>query len=228
MIPRRFDYVAPTSLDEALAEMSATPDARVLAGGMSLVPMMKLRVLSPPRVVDIAHIASLREIVTQENSIEFGAGVRQFEVAEHEVLAQRGSALAEASSWTGDPQVRNRGTLCGSLAHADPSADQPAAVLALGGTVELRSISGSRVVAADRFFVDAFQTAMVPGEILTAVTIPLAKPGEGSAYEKVGRRGGQRGWRDDGKVRLRGRPHSLDRTDRRRDKLTEPHGRRHR
>ena len=194
MYPRPFEYSRPVTLDEAIADLAAAPGARVLAGGMSLIPMMKLKVLAPPAVVDIGRVAELGVLKESDNQIEVGPVVRQHEIAANRTLARRATALAEAAAWTGDPQVRNRGTLCGSLAHADPSADQPAAVLALAGTLEARGVAVTRTIAAVDFFVDAFATALEADEILAGVTIPLSSPGEGSAYRKVGRRGGHSGF----------------------------------
>ena len=194
MIPRSFDYASPRTLDDAIDHLAEVPGARVLAGGMSLIPMMKLRVLSPSCVIDIARIEDLRQIEVGDGFVRIGANVRQVEVAGDVELARRATALAEAASWTGDPQVRNRGTLCGSIAHADPSADQPAAALALGATMHLESRRGRREVSAGEFFMDAFETAMDTDEILTSVTVPLTAAGEGSAYQKLGRRGGRAGF----------------------------------
>lgn len=194
MFPRPFEYASPASLDEALAHLASVPGSRVLAGGMSLLPMMKLRVVGPPMLVDIAAIPGLGDVAVGDEGAAIGPNASQRDVACHPVLNGRATALAEAASWTGDPQVRNRGTLCGSLAHADPSADQPAAMLVLGGVLELRSSRGDRTMPIDDFFRDAFTTAMEPDEMLTSVTVPLATKSEGSAYQKLGRRGGRSGF----------------------------------
>lgn len=185
MYPRSFDYVAPTSLDEACSALSGAGMAKVMAGGMSLIPLMKLRLLSPDLVVDISRIAGLDEIADKGDHISIGALVRHHQTAGSSMVP---AALCQAASWTGDVQVRNRGTTCGSVAHADLAADQPAAVLALGGTMVARTGSGTREIAADDFFVDTLTSALEPGEILTEIR--LAKKGGGSAYEKLGRRGG--------------------------------------
>ena len=194
MYPRLFDYTAPGTLDQATADLAANPGAKVLAGGMSLIPMMKLRVFSPPTIVDIGRVAGLESITEQGGRVEVGALVRQYQVAVSQPLVHRATALAEAAAWTGDVQVRNRGTLCGSLAHADASADQPAAVLALSGMMVAHSSRGTRTIPAADFFVDAFTTALDEDEILTGASLPLGLPGEGSAYRKVGRRGGHDGF----------------------------------
>jgi carbon-monoxide dehydrogenase medium subunit len=161
---------------------------------MSLIPMMKLRLLSPPVVVDIGRVPGLGGIATDADEHEIGALVRHRDVAASQRLAVEATALAEAASWTGDVQVRNRGTLCGALAHADSAADQTAAVLALGGTLVAESSAGSRTIAAEGFFVDAFTSALGEDEILVAVRVPRAGPGEGSSYRKLGGRGGTDGF----------------------------------
>ena len=190
MYPRQFDYVAPSSLDEALAALDANPGAKVLAGGMSLLPMMKMRLLSPDMVVDIGRIGGLGDITDNGDSISIGALVTHAEVADSSLIGDHGAALATAASWTGDRQVRNRGTCCGSMAHADVAADQPVAALALGATMVAASSSGTREIAAADFFVDTLMSALEPGEILTEMRIPKVGAGTGSAYDKLGRRGG--------------------------------------
>ena len=190
MYPRKFDYVAPSDLDEALAALDANPGAKVLAGGMSLLPMMKLRLLSPEMVVDIGRIDGLGDIADNGDSISIGALVTHAEVAASDLIGNHGSALATAASWTGDRQVRNRGTSCGSMAHADVAADQPVAALALGAVMVAASSAGTREIAAADFFVDTLTSALEPNEILTEIRIPKTGPGTGSAYDKLGRRGG--------------------------------------
>lgn len=184
MYPRAFDYVAASSIDEAVRELGNADFAKVMSGGMSLIPMMKLRLLSPEVVVDIGRISGLGEISSDGDSIEIGALVT------HEKTAASGvpTALKTAAAWTGDPQVRARGTTCGAVAHADIAADQPSAVLALGGMMIAQGPNGTREIASEDFFVDAMTSALEPNEILTSIRIP--KRGGGSAYEKLGRRGG--------------------------------------
>lgn len=188
MYARPFDYAAPSSIEEALDLLSANPDAKVMSGGMSLLPMMKLRLLSPALVIDIGRIPGLDGIVDQGDHIAIGALVTHAEVAASDLIATQATALGQAAAWTGDAQVRNRGTLCGALAHADLAADTPATTLALGATMVARSTRGVREIAAEDFFVDTLQSALEPDEILTEVRIP--KRGGGSAYDKLGRRGG--------------------------------------
>jgi carbon-monoxide dehydrogenase medium subunit len=188
MYPRQFDYVAPTSLDEALSALGE--DSKVMAGGMSLLPLMKMRLFSPGLIVDIGRIGGLDGVVDNGDHIEIGALVRHATTASNDLVAQHAAALATAASLTGDVQVRNRGTTCGALAHADVAADQTAAAIACGAVMVARSASGTREIPASEFFVDSLTSALNPDEILTSIRIPKAGPGEGSAYDKLGRRGG--------------------------------------
>lgn len=189
MYPRAFDYLAPTSLDEALGALG--DDSKVMAGGMSLLPLMKMRLFSPGVIVDIGRIGGLDAIDDGGDHIEIGALVRHATTASSDVIKSHAAALAMAASLTGDVQVRNRGTTCGSLAHADVAADQPAAAIALGAVMIARSGSGTREIAAADFFVDSLTSALNPDEILTSIRIPKGGAGEGSAYDKLGRRGGR-------------------------------------
>ncbi len=190
MYPRKFDYVAPSDLEEALAALDDNPGAKVMAGGMSLLPMMKLRLLSPELVVDISRVDGLGDITDDGDAIMIGALVTHADVAANDLVMEHGAALATAASWTGDRQVRNRGTCCGSMVHADVAADQPVAALALGATMMAASSGGSREIAAADFFVDTLMSALEPNEILTGIKIPKIGAGTGSAYDKLGRRGG--------------------------------------
>jgi len=188
MYPREFDYVAAGSIDEAVAALSSNPGAKVMSGGMSLIPMMKLRLLSPETVVDIGGVSGLDQIIDNGDHILIGALVRHRAVASSDLLAEHAHALVQAASWTGDVQVRNRGTLCGALAHADMAADTPAAALALGAIMVAQGPNGTREIAAADFFIDAFTSALSSDEILVETKLP--KRGGGSAYDKLGRRGG--------------------------------------
>lgn len=190
MYPREFEYLAPASIDEAVAALRANPGAKVLAGGMSLLPLMKMRLFSPETVVDIGRIPGLGGIEDRGDHIAIGALVRHAQTAGSPLIATHGKALAEAASWTGDTQVRSRGTTCGSMAHADVAADQPAGALALGATMVAVSSGGTREIAAADFFVDTLTSALNADEILVEMRIPKAGDGEGSAYDKLGRRGG--------------------------------------
>ena len=185
MYPRAFDYVAPASIDEAVSALQGAAFAKVLSGGMSLLPLMKLRLLSPDLVVDIGRIAGLDTISDNGDHVAIGALVRHHQTAASNALPQ---ALRTAASWTGDVQVRNRGTTLGSVVHGDIAADQPAAVLALGGTIVVKGAGGTREIAAADFFLDAMTTAVAPDEIAIEVRIP--KDGGSSGYDKLGRRGG--------------------------------------
>jgi carbon-monoxide dehydrogenase medium subunit len=185
MFPRNFDYVAPSSIDDAVRELGNADLSKVMSGGMSLIPLMKLRLFSPDLVVDIGRIGGLGQITDSGDSISIGALVTHADVAASAAVP---AALSTAAAWTGDVQVRNRGTTCGAVAHADIAADQPSAVLALGATMVAQGPNGRREIAADDFFIDVLTTALEPSEILTEIRIP--KRGGGSAYDKLGRRGG--------------------------------------
>lgn len=184
MYPRAFDYVAASSIDEAVRELGNADFAKVMSGGMSLIPMMKLRLLSPDLVVDIGGVSGLGDITDDGDTVTIGALVTHEQTAASDLPA----VLKTAAAWTGDRQVRTRGTTCGAVAHADIAADQPSAVLALGGTMIAQGPNGTREIAAEDFFVDAMTSALEPNEILTSIRLP--KGGGGSAYEKLGRRGG--------------------------------------
>lgn len=188
MHPRPFGYLAPTSIDEACAMLAENEWAKVMSGGMSLIPMMKLRLLSPPTVIDIGRIPGLDYVADRGDHIAIGALTTHATVAQDPLIGSHATALRQAAQWTGDVQVRNRGTLCGTVAHADLAADTPVAALALGTTMVATSVRGQRLIAADDFFVDTLQSALEPDEILTEVRVPI-RPG-GSAYDKLGRRGG--------------------------------------
>lgn len=188
MYPREFDYAVPATLDEALDVLAANPGAKVMAGGMSLLPLMKMRLFSPEMVVDIGRIPGLDRITDEGDHITIGALVRHHQTAMSPLVAQHAAALAEAAAYTGDNQVRRRGTTCGALAHADIAADQPAAALAAGATMVAVSTRGTREIAAADFFVDTLTSALGPDEILVEIRLP--KAGGGSAYDKLGRRGG--------------------------------------
>jgi len=188
MYPRSFDYTAPSSLEEAYAALNE--DSKVMAGGMSLLPLMKMRLFSPAVVVDIGRIGGLDQVTDGGDHIEIGALVRHATTASHDLVLAHAAALATAASLTGDVQVRNRGTTCGSLAHADVAADQPAGAIACGAVMIAASSGGTREIPAAEFFVDSLTSALRPDEVLTAIRMPKAGAGEASAYDKLGRRGG--------------------------------------
>lgn len=184
MYPRNFDYVAAASVDEAVAALADAEFAKVMAGGMSLLPMMKMRLLSPETVVDIGRVPGLDEITDHDDHVSIGALVTHARTA----ASSLPRALVDAASWTGDVQVRNRGTTCGAVAHCDIAADQTAAVLALGATMVVQGPGGTREIASEDFYVDTLTSALAPDEVLTEIRLP--KIGGASAYDKLGRRGG--------------------------------------
>ena len=183
MFPNDFAYAAPRTLDEAIQLLQANPDAKVLAGGHSLLPLMKTRLAAPPMLVDIGKIADLRRIAA-DGMLHIGATVTYHEIEHSADVAERCPLLVETARNIGDPQVRNRGTLGGALAHSDPAADMTAVLLALGGDVKARGPRGERTIPADDLFVDMLQTQLDPDEILTEIIIPHSHGRTGMAYEK--------------------------------------------
>lgn len=171
------DYVRPSSLEAAMATLRAHPDASVLAGGMTLLPTIKQRLASPTMLIDLNGIAALDTVTVEESHVEIGALARHADVAGSAALAEALPALAELAGGIGDPQVRNRGTIGGALANADPAADYPAAVLALNATIR----TTERTLAADEFFTGLFETALEPGELIASVR--FARPRR-AAYAK--------------------------------------------
>jgi carbon-monoxide dehydrogenase medium subunit len=184
MIAENFEYSTPATLAEALS-LLAHGEAKLIAGGMSLIPMMKLRLASPGHLVDLRRIAGLAGLSESGGTVRLGAMTTHYEVESSSVLRAKCPLLSQTASAIGDVQVRNCGTIGGSVAHADPAADYPAALQALEATVTLSSASGERIVAIDDFLIDTFTTAIEPGEILTAVTVPVEAPGVGVSYEKM-------------------------------------------
>jgi carbon-monoxide dehydrogenase medium subunit len=184
MFPASFDYHRAESVDDALALLGRLADAEVLAGGQSLIPMMKLRLLQPAAVVDIGGLAELRGIAETGGTVRIGALTTHAELAKSDLLRRRCPLLAEAAAVVADPQVRNRGTIGGNLAHADPASDLPGVVLALGATLRLRGPGGARAVAAGDFFRGLMETDVGEGELLTAVEVPVRTGRTGSAYVK--------------------------------------------
>lgn len=184
MIPQTFEYSAPQTLQEALA-LIADGDRKILAGGMSLIPLMKFRLAQPSEVVDLGRIPGLNGISEADGIIHIGALATHHQVETSPVIRGRCPLLAETASHIGDVQVRNMGTMGGSVAHADPAADYPAALLALEAQFRLVSAHSDRTVTAADFFVDAFTTALEPGEMVVEVLVPVEEPSEGFRYEKV-------------------------------------------
>jgi carbon-monoxide dehydrogenase medium subunit len=186
VIPTEFEYARATSLDDALAKLKAANGAaKLLAGGHSLVPLMKLRLSEPTALIDIARIPGLAGVREKDGQIEIGAATVHHDVATSAVLKQKCPIVSEAAGEIGDPQVRNRGTLGGSLAHADPSADYPAVMLALDAGIAIMGPSGSRVVKANEFFQDLFTVDLASDEVITGVQFA---PIKSAAYAKLHQR----------------------------------------
>jgi carbon-monoxide dehydrogenase medium subunit len=173
MIPASFDYEVADSVEHALSLLAeGGEDAKLLAGGHSLLPMMKVRLAQPAVLIDIARVPELSGIAIEGDEVVIGATTRHAELAGSELLKAEVPILAYAAAQVGDPQIRHRGTIGGSLAHADPSADLPVTLLALGGSVEITGPSGVRVVGADDFFVGPFESVLGPEDLLSAVRVP--------------------------------------------------------
>lgn len=186
MIPAQFDYQAPTTIDEAVKLLAANPDeAKILAGGHSLIPAMKLRLAQPALLVDIARIKDLSYIRESGDRILVGAMTTHYELESSALLKKICPLLPECASHIGDVQVRNKGTIGGSLAHSDPAGDWPAAIIALGAEMVAVGTNGERTIKADDFFVDLLTTALAPGEILREIRIPKPSGRFGHAYQKV-------------------------------------------
>lgn len=184
MIPQEFEYSAPNNLNEALALLSGG-NAKVLAGGMSLIPLMKLRLATPEHVVDLGRVADLKSVREDAGTIRIGATVTHYEIESSPLIRAKCPLLAEAASNIGDVQVRNMGTIGGSIAHADPAADYPASLLALEAQVRIVSAKGERTAPIDQFLVDALSTALEPGEIVREVIVPVEAAGTGVSYQKM-------------------------------------------
>jgi len=192
MIPTGFDYVRAKSLGDALKAINPKKGVKVVAGGHTLLPLLKLRLSEVTRLVDIGHLKELRGVTVQKTGARIGAATTYRELLESRPLGERWPLIAEATAGIGDLQVRNRGTIGGGLAHADPAADMPAVMLALDASFTLRSRRGKRTVRARDFFKDAFTTAMKPDELLVDITLPAAPAGGG---------GGARAWRTSASIR---------------------------
>jgi carbon-monoxide dehydrogenase medium subunit len=184
MYSATFDYFRPKTLGEASALLRKHKDSRILAGGHSLLPAMKLRLSTPSALVDLSAVKGLSGIKAKGKALQIGAMTVHADVASSSLVRKGSPVLADAASHIGDLQVRNRGTIGGSLAHADPGADYPTVLAALGATIIVRGPKGERKIACEKFFTDLFTTALKPGEILTAVLVPAYGKGTGAAYEK--------------------------------------------
>jgi carbon-monoxide dehydrogenase medium subunit len=186
MIPAAFEYVKASSVAQAIALLNQHGDeAKVIAGGHSLLPAMKLRLSQPAVLIDIAHVAELKGIKTAGSTLTVGAGETYHAIATSATVISACPVLAACTGQIGDIQVRNAGTIGGALAHADPAADLTAVFLAIGGTVTVQSASGTRSIAADDLFVSMLMTALDSGELITAVNVPVMSKGQGAAYAKL-------------------------------------------
>ena len=191
MKPAPFEYHRPRTRAEALALLDRhAGEAKVLAGGQSLVPLMNFRLARPGRLVDLGSIGDLASIREDGGTIRIGAMTRQADVEDSAMLARRCPLLAQASRWIGHRTIRNRGTVGGSLAHADPSAEYPAALLALDGTVVATGPAGERVVPARELFVSYCMTSLGPAELITEIHVPAAPARTGTAFVELSRRHG--------------------------------------
>jgi carbon-monoxide dehydrogenase medium subunit len=188
MIPAAFDYVRPSTVDEAVAALAAAgEDGKVLAGGQSLLPVLRMRLSYPSTLVDLGRIDSLRGVRDEGDALVIGAMTTHDEVLRDPLVARHAPLLAQAAATVGDPQVRHVGTLGGSLSHADPAGDLPTVALTLDASFEVVGGSGSRTVPARDFFVDYLTTALAPDEVLTAVRVPKLGAGWSTHYEKFNR-----------------------------------------
>jgi carbon-monoxide dehydrogenase medium subunit len=185
MIAAQFDYVRANTLDEALTLLAQNEEAKILAGGHSLIPAMKLRLAQPPLLVDIARIKDLSYVSQNNGQIRIGAMTTHYQIESSELLKQVCPLLPECAAHIGDPQVRNKGTIGGSVAHSDPAGDWPAAIIALNADLVATSKNGDRIINADDFFVDLMTTALEPGEILREIRINAAPARTGTAYVKM-------------------------------------------
>jgi aerobic carbon-monoxide dehydrogenase medium subunit len=184
MRPPKFDYYRPETIGEAIELLSTHENAKALAGGHSLIPAMNLRLAQPDVLVDLGRLDSLRAITLTDHSVMIGALCTHAQVASSPDVQRYSAALASAAGKIGDAQVRNWGTIGGNLAHADPAADLPTAVLACGGILHLQGSDGERAVAADDFFVDLFTVDLMPGELIVSVELPIMGNTR-SAYAKL-------------------------------------------
>jgi aerobic carbon-monoxide dehydrogenase medium subunit len=183
MIPQNFDYVRPLTLEEALSLLSDS-GAKILAGGMSLIPLMKLRLASPDKLVDLSGVPGLNGITEQGGALRIGAMCTHYELESSPLVRTRCPLLADVAAHIGDMQVRNMGTIGGSVAHADPAADYPAALHALEAKVRLARAGAERTLPVGEFLVDTFTTALEPGEIVAEVIVPVESAPTGVSYQK--------------------------------------------
>ena len=191
MIPAGFDYHAPRTVTEAIKVLGDLgPDAKLLAGGHSLLPMMKLRFATPAHLIDLGRIPELRGIAQSGNEIHIGAMTTENDLLRSALLAEKVPLLVEGASWIADPQVRYKGTIGGDISHGDPGNDHPALMLALDASFVLKGPRGERVVKAEGFFLGLYSTLLEPGEILTQIRVPVPPAGSGFSYQKLKRKTG--------------------------------------
>jgi carbon-monoxide dehydrogenase medium subunit len=191
MIPPAFEYHAPRSVEDAIALLgSLGTDAKLLAGGHSLLPMMKLRFAEPGHLIDLGKIPALRGISQVGNQIRIGAMTTEDDLLRSPLLAEKLPLLVEGAGWISDPQVRYKGTIGGDISHGDPANDHPALMLALDASFVLRGPGGERVVKADGFFLGLYATLLEADEILTEIRVPIPAPGSAWSYQKLKRKTG--------------------------------------
>jgi carbon-monoxide dehydrogenase medium subunit len=190
MIPPSFDYVAPRTLSEAVAILGQNPDAKILAGGQSMIPLMRFRLAGPKVLVDINHLDGLAYIREDGGWLKIGAMTRESTVDASALVREKYPLLADTARVVADPLVRNLATIGGNLAHADPANDHPATMLAYGAEVVATGPAGERVIPIDKFFAGLFESALASAEILTEIRIPAAQPMSGGAYLKLERKVG--------------------------------------
>ena len=191
MIPNAFEYHAPTSVPDAIALLGQYGDeAKLLAGGHSLLPMMKLRFAEPAHLIDLGRIPGLRGITEVGDAIHIGAMTTENDLIWSKLLAEKVPLLVEGARLISDPQVRYKGTIGGDISHGDPGNDHPALMLALDASFVLKGKDGERVVKADGFFLGLYSTLLAPGEILTRIQVPIPAAGSGWAYQKLKRKVG--------------------------------------
>ena len=191
MFPAAFDYESPTTLDEALGVLAKRgDDAKVMAGGQSLIPLLKLRFAQPQLILDIGRIQGLNTIKRDDGHVSIGALVRHVDIERSQDLAKLVPLMVEAVHWIADPLVRNRGTLVGSVCHADPAGDWGSIMLALNAELVAQSSSGERVIPLDGFFQGPFTTSLRPDEVVTAIRIPLPAGRAGGSFHKLERKVG--------------------------------------
>ena len=190
MIPPQFDYHAPGTLDEALGLLGSLDDAKVMSGGQSLLPMLKLRLASPANIVDIGRIPGLDTLAEEDGVLRIGALVTETQLEQSAVVAERYPILLDTAKVIADPLVRNRATICGNIAHGDPANDHPATMLALGAQLVATGPDGPRTIDINDFFFGLFMTLLGEDEILTEIRIPAPALASGGAYVKLERKVG--------------------------------------